>query len=207
MSTEDPDPYFNALMLSRQVMSWSVATRLQLDRWEPLVARNIWVSLSKEKELPGNLIWQAQFEHHWLLVACGHLLRALDLAANPIAVEPSLKADLIAGRDLHEHWIDNMPVFNVTPRQKKPPRASGKGFAKRNPGRSPYGWLGWSSKVGPKVLPEVPASTVHELLDAAEEWAVSVSPDFADFRLPRAESPWMGPDAGPDRWWPHQVSM
>jgi hypothetical protein len=201
MGIEQSD-YFDSSMVHRQVMSWTVATRLQLDRWEPLVARSAWLNLYEKTQLPGALIWQAQFEHHFLLIACRNLVRALDLALTPVVVEPNLRADLIAGRDLHEHWDENMPVFNVKPRKAEPPRRSGQGFAERNPGRGPYWWLGWSSSDGPRVLPNVPASILHDVLDAAQAWVDSERPEMAEYRLPRAPSPWLGPEAGNRRWWP-----
>ncbi len=60
------DSYFDALTKRRLVLSWSVATRLQLDRWEALVAANLRNELYDKLRSAGALIWQAQFEHHFL---------------------------------------------------------------------------------------------------------------------------------------------
>jgi hypothetical protein len=54
-------------MKHRLVLSWGVATRLQLDRWEALVAENLRDELYDKLNSAGALIWQAQFEHHFCL--------------------------------------------------------------------------------------------------------------------------------------------
>jgi hypothetical protein len=55
-------------------------------------------------------------------LAARNLLLALDLSPDASApVDPTIRAELIEGRDLHEHWADNMPVFMVMPgRQIRP---------------------------------------------------------------------------------------
>jgi hypothetical protein len=92
-------------------------------------------------------MWAAEIEHHFALVAARHLLRALDFEpATRISIDSTLRAELIEGPHLLEHWPENLPVFLVTPRRDEPPHPSGKEFAERNPGRDPYSWLSWSSK-------------------------------------------------------------
>lgn len=114
-------------------------------------------------------VWSGEIEHHFALVAARNLMRALDLApATSVSVNPTLRAELIEGRDLHEHWPENLPVFNVTPRVAQPRYPSGKNFADRNPDRGPYWWLGWSNKTGAQLLPHVSAAALHQLLDAVE---------------------------------------
>ena len=194
------DPYFSPLMLNRQLLSRSMATRLQLDRWEALVAENLRYELRGDHS-PGTLIWQAQFEHHFCLVAAAHLLRALDMAGQPITVNATLAAEINEGRDLHEHWDENMPVFNLMPRTKAPSHKTGKSFAARNPRRGPYWWLGWDNTVGPKLLPNVPAAALYALLDDVESHVLHDDPDMARFILPRSESPWLGAD-----WWPRPAN-
>jgi hypothetical protein len=66
-------------------------------------------------------IWLAAIEHHFILIGARNLFRALDLApAANVSVDPTLRSELIEGRDLHEHWAENLPVFNMTPRQTQP---------------------------------------------------------------------------------------
>jgi hypothetical protein len=113
--------YFNDRMLNRQRLLWAIATRRQLERWEPLVASHLRVLLA-DGEPEGTDIWSAEIEHHFALVAARNLVRALELPpATSVSVDPTLRDELIEGRDLHEHWPDNMPVFNVTPRPAQPP--------------------------------------------------------------------------------------
>jgi hypothetical protein len=74
-------------------------------------------------------------------------MTALDLdPPSRVTVDPNLRADVIDGRDLHEHWKENVPVLNVTPRVAQPGYPSGKSFATRHPETSPYWWLAWSSR-------------------------------------------------------------
>src|SRR5215216_602583 len=120
-------------MVNRQRLLWGIATRRQLERWEPLVASNLRAHLAGRPPA-GADIWSAEIEHHLALVAARNLIQALELApAASVSVDPTLRDELIEGRDLHEHWPDNMPVFNVTPRPAEPPYPSGKRFAARNP--------------------------------------------------------------------------
>src|SRR4051794_39310195 len=103
-------------MLNRERLAWAVATRRQLDRWEPLVAENVRRSF-EDRQLDDADIWAAQVEHHFALIAARHLLQALDLEPRSgVAVDPTVRAELKEGRDLHEHWDENLPIFNVSPR-------------------------------------------------------------------------------------------
>jgi hypothetical protein len=142
----------------------------------------------------------AELEHHFALVAARNLIHALELEpASTVPLDSTIRAELIEGRDLLEHWVDNLPVFNVSPRSKSPVRRSGRDFAARNPERGPYWWLGWSSKQGAMLMPNVPAPTLHELLDAIEAEVLADDPSFASFVPPRASSPWIR-ERG--EWWP-----
>jgi hypothetical protein len=162
------DDYFDDRMLNRQRLLWTVATRRQLERWEPFVAANLRESFAG-RQSAGADIWLAAIEHHFTLVAARNLLRALELPPpTSVPVDPTLRAELIEGRDLHEHWDENLPVFNVRPRVAQPPRRSGKDFAARNPDHGPYSWLGWNSKAGALLLPHVSAPALHRLLDGIE---------------------------------------
>jgi hypothetical protein len=90
------------------------------------------------RQLDGAQVSAAAAEHHFALVAARHLFQALDLAPAGVSAERTMRAELIEGRNLHEHCFENLPVFNVTPRTAQPPRRSRKDFAARNPGRAPY---------------------------------------------------------------------
>lgn len=191
------DDYFDKTMVNRQRLLWSVATRRQLERWEPLVASVVRVS----PLVPDCVtVWSAEMEHHFALIAARNLIRAVELP-QPMAVpvDDTLRAELIEGRDLHEHWVENMPIFNVTPRPDQPKRRSGKDFAMRNPEHGPYWWLDWSNKTGARLMPNVPAPVLHELLDAIEAEVLSDDPELADCVPPRAPSPWIYADG---EWWP-----
>jgi hypothetical protein len=117
--------YFDERMVNRQRLLWTIATRRQLERWEPYVAASVLRSM-EGGDLDSADIWSAEIEHHFALVAARHLLRALELEpATRVSIDPTLRAELIQGRDLHEHWPENLPVFNVSPRVEEPPRATG----------------------------------------------------------------------------------
>jgi hypothetical protein len=189
--------YFDSTMLHRQRLLWAVATRQQLERWEPLVASVIRV----DPLVPDSVtVWAAAIEHHFALVAARNLFRALDLdPPTQVAIDPTLRAELIEGRDLHEHWPENMPIFNVKPRTAQPQYRSGRDFAARNPDEGPYWWLGWNSKAGARLLPNVYAPGLHALLDAVEAEVLGDRPELAEFVPPRAPSPWIHER---DEWWP-----
>lgn len=190
------DDYFDDTMVNRQRLLWTIATRRQLERWEPFVAS----SVRAGRELDGVDVWAAEIEHHFALVAAHHLFQALDLPpATSVPVDPTLRGELIEGRHLHEHWPDNMPVFMVTPRPTQAPRRSGRDFADRNPDHGPYWWLGWNAKTGARLLPNVPAPELHQLLDAVEAEVLMKDPTLSDYVPRRAPSPWLHVNS---EWWP-----
>lgn len=191
--------YFDETMRSRQRLLWAVATRRQLERWEPLVAA-YWLNALAGRNADGALVWQAEIEHHFALIAAHHLLDALDLSpASGVPVAPTMRDELTQGRDLLEHWEDNLPVFLVTPRPEPPPRRSGRAFAARNPGLSPYWWLRLDNSRGAMVMPQAPAPALHDLLDAVEAEVIASDPGLADYVPPRAPSPWVHENG---EWWP-----
>jgi hypothetical protein len=191
--------YFDQGTVERQRLLFAVATRRQLERWEPIVASHVRLLWANGK-LDGMDIWSAEIEHHFLLIAARNLCRALDLPpATSVAIDPTVRAELIEGRDLHEHWDENVPIFNVTPRPADPPRRSGKEFAARNPKTGPYWWLGFSHKSGAELLPNVSSLEVHELLDAVEAEVLRANPALSRFVPPRAPSPWLYHEG---EWWP-----
>lgn len=191
--------YFDELMVNRQRLLWTIATRRQLERWEPLVAAAVLRGFER-RELDDTEIWSAEIEHHFALVAARNLFHALDLPPSArVSVDPTLRAELIEGRDLHEHWRENLPVFNVTPRTAQPRYPSGKRFAARNPDRGPYSWLSWNGKTGARLLPNVSAAALHDLLDAVETDVLAADASLSRFVPPRAPSPWLYEDGV---WWP-----
>lgn len=189
-------------MVNRQRLLFALATRRQLERWEPFVARA--VALSFERREPDSLdVWAAEIEHHFLLIAARNLFRALDLPpTTTVSVDPTIRSELIEGRDLLEHWVENLPIFNVTPRPADPPRPSGKNFAARNPREGPYDWLAWSSRNGAEILPNVSAPALHTLLDAVEADVLSSNSALSRFVPARPESPWLQHEG---EWWPKPV--
>jgi hypothetical protein len=197
------DDYFDERTVNGRRLFWAIATRRQLERWEPIVAADLRDSFAG-RERSSERIWTGAIEHHFVLIAAHHLLAALDLPpASGVSVDPTLRAELTEGRHLHEHWPDNMPVFNRRGRNRElltdPPRASGRSFAVRNPKRGPYWWLGWSNEKGAQLLPNVPAPAVHELLDAVEAEVLASDPALSGFVPPRAPSPWLHEEG---EWWP-----
>jgi hypothetical protein len=191
--------YFDERMVNRQRLLWTVATRRQLERWEPYVAKGVRLGFSN-RQLDGMEIWLAAIEHHFALIAARHVIRALALPPpSAVEVDEKFRSELIEGRDLHEHWEDNLPVFNITPRRMEPPRRSGRDFAARNPRRGPYSWLGWSNQEGANLLPNVAAPALHQLLDAVQAEVLASDATLGRFVPPRAPSPWLFENG---EWWP-----
>lgn len=197
--------HFNDVEIDNEVFTWALATRLQMDRWEALLAPEVWTQMYQpETKSPARSmrIRQARIEHHFCLTAAGHLLKALKMRQSQITIDPVVAAELKEGRDLHEHWDENVPIFNTTPRPSQPKFPSGKSYAARNPDESPYFWLRWDSEVGPKVMPHVPGAAVHDLVDRTLTAIVAKHPEMADKVLPRPESPWRDDPENVERWWP-----
>jgi hypothetical protein len=191
--------YFGGSMINRQRLLWTIATRRQLERWEPYVAESLRLEF-KGEHLNDTEIWLAEIEHHFALVAARNLMRALELEpAAQVSIDSTLRAELIEGRDLHEHWPENMPVFNVTPRVEEPSHRSGRNFAARNPDQGPYWWLSWSNRVGAQLLPNVSAPALHQVLDAVQAEVLADDPALDRFLPPRTPSPWSQQDG---EWWP-----
>jgi hypothetical protein len=182
--------YFDQASVARIALFWAIATRVQLGRWEPLVAAHV-REASYKIPFPATCYWQAQREWHFCLIAARNLIRALDRLDPPLTMDQVMRQEISEVRDLNEHWEDNAPVFNVRPRTKQPGRRSGQAFAVRNPGRGPYYPLAWDSQVGAKLAPNVPAAAVHELLDRVEARVLKEYPDLAGFVPPPSPSPWV----------------
>ncbi len=192
--------YFDPVMVNRQRLIWTVATRRQLERWEPYVAAAVLEGRPGARALTPAEIWAAATEHHFALVAAHHLLTALELKPpSSVVPDPTIRAELIEGRHLHEHWIENLEVFNTRPRRKQPGHPSGRAFAARNPRTSPFLWLRWSSTRGAQLLPNVSAPAVHDLLDAVEAAVLASAPTLCAYVPPREPSPWLYENG---EWWP-----
>lgn len=216
MAPSARDPYFDALP-ERQALLWAAAVRRQLGRWEPLVAKHLLTTLEPSMipappvatTMGGDEIWQGDVERHFLLIAANNLLKSIPLMEQPPAVDPILQAEIQETRHMVEHWDENMPVFNVTPRPAQPRRSAGKSFAARNPQRGPYCWWSWNSARGPLVTPNIAASQLHDLVDATIEAAVAARPEMseliADFVPPAAPIPWIERTAEADEWWPKRT--
>ena len=182
--------YFDQAAVARAALSWAIATRVQLARWEALVADRLRED-TYQMPFPAAGYWQAHREWHFCLIAARNLIRALDRFDPALAMDHVLHEEIIEVRDLNEHWEENMPVFNVRPRSSKPSRRSGKAFAARNPARGPYYWFIWDSQSGPKLTPNVPAAAVHELLDRVHARVLTDYPDLAEFVPPPSPTPWI----------------
>jgi hypothetical protein len=183
------DDYFDSATVARVALEWAIATRVQLARWEPLIAARLREE-SYKIPFPAAGYWEAHREWHFCLIAARNLIRALDRLDPPFTMDQVLR-EITEVRDLNEHWEENAPVFNVTPRPNKPKRQSGKAFAARNPSRGPYDWLAWDSRSGPKLTPNVPAAAVHALLDRVYARVLNDYPELAEFIPPSSPSPWI----------------
>ena len=174
---------FDEPMLSRQRLLWAIATRRQLERWEPYVARDV-AELHAGRQLPGIDVWAAQIEHHLLLVAARNMLGALDVKPKSrIKIDKKVRTDLIGGRGIVEHWRENWYAFTSYPRAE-PPHPSARKWAERNPRSGPFDWLDRTSAEGALVLPSVPADTLHGIVDAVEGEAVAARPSLASYIPP-----------------------
>jgi hypothetical protein len=72
------DDYFDDRMVNRQRLLWTIATRRQLERWEPIVATATLGSFAGRQPDSAD-IWSAEIERHLALVAARNLFRALAL--------------------------------------------------------------------------------------------------------------------------------
>ena len=190
----------------RQVLLWTIATRQALERWEASVASAIRLDAYEKRKPPGRLFWAAEIDRHWTFIAARNLFRALATIDLGIQVDTELQKAVIQHRDLLEHWDENMPVFNVSPRQTTPPRRSGEEYASDNPDFSPYGQIRWNNSDGPMLGSRIPAAKLHSFLDVVQEEVQAQSPSLADYIPSRIPSPWLGEEAGSDRWFPKPLN-
>lgn len=192
---EEPE-YFDQPALLRQVLLWCVAAREQLEKWERLVATSVAGQLYDQKgsaPLPDADIWQMEISRSFAVVAARNLLRALELEDCPVSVDSAadVSEEVEELRDLAEHWDENMPVFNVRPREKEPRHKTGKRFAERHPGASPYDFWQWNNRGGAMFTPTLSARDLHAFLDEAERAVLDEAPDLVRFVPERQPSPWV----------------
>lgn len=189
---EEPE-YFDSRAVRRQLLLWCVATRGPLEQWEHLVARSVALRLFNKdaRRLEGAAIWQMEISRHFALVAARNLLRALDLNGSPLAADSDVGDEVEDLRNLVEHWDENMPVFNVRPREEEPPRRAGKRFTERHPNRSPYDFWSWKGRGGAMLSPTLSSLDLHGFLDQVEQAVLDQSPDMARFVPERQPSPWV----------------
>lgn len=187
--------FFSGLSGARQVLFWVVATRRHLELWDEHVARIVAEDL-RSRESDGQLIWDSQLDRHLTIVCLRNVLRALDVVENPPEVPSGIGETIKNVRDLLEHWDENMPIFNVSPRKAEPPRPPGKDFAKTHPDQTPYYGISWNGKRGSMVTPNLAAAQLHDLLDRLEGWAIEMSPSLKGFVHVRKPSPWQRDDSG-----------
>ena len=181
---------------------WAAATQTQIERWEPQFARRVASGAWKEAPpIPKSSIWQELADRHFVLIAAAQLVSAMKFARFPIQAPEPMATEITAGRDLVEHWQDNMPIFNVHPRTETPKHTSGREFAALNPSKGPYGFW-WNSTVGPMLLPNVPASDLRALIDRVKARVSADHPTMAEFFRDWAQSPWFGGDDPSSRWFP-----
>jgi hypothetical protein len=213
MEFEIPPPgaerpaYFSGLGAERQALLWASAVRVRLTSWERIVALHLAVEIYRHSppderpEIQRRDYWRGQVEHHLLVVAAAHMLRSMTLLEKPPLVPALVRKELIAVRDLLEHWDENMPVFNVQPRPREPKYPSGKGFAARNPVAGPYDWWTWESQRGAMVTPQVSGPEVRAIADAVIRRVLDTRPGLEEFVEPDGVSPWIDA-SGSDGWWP-----
>jgi hypothetical protein len=89
--------YFDPATVVRAALEWAIATRVQLARWEPLVADRLREE-SYKIAFPAGGYWQAHCEWHFCLIAARNLIRALDLLDPPLTIDQVLRQEITGGR-------------------------------------------------------------------------------------------------------------
>jgi hypothetical protein len=179
------EDYFDGNELRNTALRWAVATRMQLDRWEPLVAVHL------RGKLGAREAWLARNEHHLAVVAAAHMITASDKIVPAIpGTSDIVRQEIEETRHLLEHWYENQPIFNIKPSPREPEKKSGRAYAARNPDQGPYIAVRWDLRTGPLLTPNVPAATVRGLIGRIEKRALADNPDLAQFLAPSPPSPW-----------------
>jgi hypothetical protein len=202
LGADDVDRIIDAdhTMQDRQIMLWVIATRRQVRRWEIVLARWLKADLKSDTSADPSDIWQAQIEWHLALVAANNLVRAVANTRGRISAMPEdLATDIRNHRDLQEHWDEQWPAF-YNKANPGPLERSGKKFANRHPRGDPYWWLGWNSKSGPTLGPELGVEALYRELDQLQGEVLESNPDLEQYLAPIDETPWVSDEFG--RWWP-----
>ena len=187
-------------MVNRQRLLWAIATRKQLERWEPLVA-SFWRADPATAHPDEADIWSAEIEHHFALVAVGNLFQALDFApAASVSVDQILRAELIQRpRPPRTLAREHAGIQRITAHGTAA-SPLGKGV-RRSQSRArailvaPIG--SQEGRFAP--APHVPASALHRLLDAVEAEVLTNDDSLRRFVPRRAPSPWLHENG---KWWP-----
>lgn len=188
-------------MQNRQVMFWLLAVRSHLRSWEVVVAKCVKADLNDQSRSDA-LIWQAQLTRHMTFVSAFNLVRALKNADQRFQTMPEdMAAEMEVQRHVQEHWDEQWPSF-YNASDPGPLTRSGKTFAERHPGKSPYDFLSWDSQTGPRLAPGLTVPAVHEFLNELQAEVLAAAPDLERFIPPEVPSPWMGSDSGDNQWWP-----
>ena len=85
--------YFDERTVNRARLLWVIATRRQLERWEPIAAAAL-LADRDGRQLDDADVCSAVIEHHFALVAAAHLLVALDLPpTSSVPIDETMRAE------------------------------------------------------------------------------------------------------------------
>lgn len=183
------DPYWEPLAIRRETLFWVVATRIQLRRWEVAHAPIVRAAVIEDREPDGAAIWEAQRERHLTFVAARNLVRALNLDGQEVELDKTLNV-MHWGRDLLEHWDENMPIFNQRPRPRDPKFATGRNYAERYEDHSPFSFGAWRGDEGPLLTPDLSVAELHSILDEVEAQILTAAPHMRQYLKEPPPSPW-----------------
>lgn len=187
------------------MLLWVIGARREIERWEYLAAQVLREDLDKIGTIDGPRYWLSHLNHHLAVVATHHAIEAAkldpDFHARMDAADSRLIRDV---RDLHEHWVENKPIFFG--RIGQPAFPSGRHFRELEPVRPPYAPMSWANKTGLKIAGDVTVHRVHVFLDSAELYVLERHPEFAGFVPNRRPSPWMYVEDFGGEWWPRPAA-
>lgn len=141
-------------------------------------------------KMAGERIWFGEMEHHFAVVALDHMLDALKLWPNKVALSTVLSEEVAEVRDLATHWVENMPIFNTRPRPREPKFKTGRSYAARNPTRTPYDWFAWAADRGALLTPNVTAEDARAAIRMVVAAVLADDPELARFVPAEDPSPW-----------------
>lgn len=185
----ETDPYWKPSAIRRETLFWVVATRIQVRRWEVAHAPIVRAAVIDDREPDGAAIWEAQRERHLAFVSARNLVRALNLKGQEVEVDRTLNV-MHWGRDLLEHWDENLPIFNQRPRPQDPKYPSGRNYADWYEEHSPFSFGAWRGGVGPLLTPDLPVAELHAALDEIEAQILAAAPQMRKYLRNPPPSPW-----------------